>query len=217
MTTLQVHTIAQVAAQGSKMEPVTVGTRATKDEQGNKRVIPADQRTRSILIPELAVDSVPSKFQMLLLDTLRTVAKAQLSALWDADSMLREVPDNIWNVDALLAFAAREAESKRLTKASLHYWFEASKLAAALRAKDAANGTKMYADWQAKIVGMSAPAMTASEAECNAIINTLSKDAFADDAESFIGQQIIAKCAKRIEALRKQLEEVSIEEFDVEA
>lgn len=215
MTTFTVHTIAQVANPSSKMEPVTVGTRATKDADGNKKIISADQRTRSILIPELHASDLPSRFQMYVLDALRNTAKQQLSSLWDADSMLKEVPANIWSVDSLLAFAAREAESKRLTKASLHYWFEASQLAAVLRAKDAANETKLYADWQAKIVGMSAPAMTASEAECNAIINTLAKETLSEDAESFIGQQIVAKCVRRIDALRKQMDEVSIDELDI--
>jgi hypothetical protein len=211
MTTLTVHTIAQAAQAG--FEPVTVGTRATIDkETGKKREIPADQRTRSIVIPELQVDSVPSKFQMLVLDALRNTAKAQLSALWEADANLREVPAAIWTVDSLLAFAAREAESKRLTKAGLHYWFEASQLNKLLIAK---NNPKVTADWQTKIVGLSAPNCTYSEAECNAIIATLLKPALSEDADSFMGQQIIAKLQRRIEALRKQLDEVSIEELEL--
>ena len=209
--TLQVHTIAQVALKG--YEPVTVGTRATVDkETGEKRTIAADQRTRSIIIPELQVEGIPSKFQMIVLDALRNAAKAQLSAMWEADANLRTVPANVWNVDALLMFAAREAESKRLTKAGLHYWFEASKLNAVLTSK---GNAKVTAEWQAKIVGLSAPNCTYSEAECNAIIATLLKPTLADDAESFMGQQIIAKCQKRVETLRKQLEEVSLEEIDL--
>ena len=213
MTTnvLTVSTVAQLATAG--FEPVTVGTRATKDpETGKQRIIPADQRTRSIVIPELAVDSVPSKFQMLILECLRSTAKAQLSALWEADDALREVPANIWSVDSLLMFAAREAESKRLTKAGLHYWFEASELNKILTAK---NNPKLLADWQAKIIGLSAPNCIMSEAECDAIIGTLLKPALADDADSFMGQQIIAKCQKRIDTLRKQLEEVSLEALDI--
>lgn len=209
--TIIVHTIAQIAQAG--MEPVTVGTRATIDkETGQKRIIPADQRTRSIVIPELKADGIPSKFQMIVLDALRDTAKAQLSSMWESDAALREVPANVWTVDALLMFAAREAESKRLTKAGLHYWFEASKLNALLTAK---GNAKTMADWQSKVVGLSAPNCTYSEAECNAIIATLLKPALSDDAESFMGQQIIAKCQRRIETLRKQLEEVSLEELDL--
>lgn len=210
-SSILVHTVAQTATEG--FEPVTVGTRATVDkETGKQRIIPADQRTRSIVIPTLSVDSLPSKFQMLILDTLRSVAKTQLSSLWEADSMLKEVPANIWNVDSLLAFAAREAESKRLTKAGLHYWFETSQLHKVLAAK---NNSKLTAEWQANIVGLSAPNCTMSETACDAIIATLLKPSLADDADSFMGQQIIAKLQRRIETLRKQLEEVSLEALDI--
>lgn len=208
---LPVHTIAQVALAGT--EPVTVSTRATVDKDtGKKREIPADQRTRCIVIPELSVDGIPSKFQSIVLDALRNTAKAQLSALWEADPMLREVPAAIWTVDSLLMFAAREAESKKLTKAGLHYWFEASQLNKLLTAK---GNAKLTADWQGKIVSLAAPSVTMNEAECNAIISTLQKPALIEDAESFIGMQIIAKLQKRIDALRKQLDDVTLEELEI--
>jgi hypothetical protein len=210
-TTLTVSTVAQTATAGSGMEPVTIGTRATKDpETGKARTIPADQRTRSILIDELQVSDVPSKFQMLILDTLRDVAKAQLSSLWDADPDLRIVPASIWSVDSLLMFAAREAESKRLTKAGVALWFASSELHSLLTAK---NDAKLLKQWESKIIGISAPALTYSESECEAILKTLAK--FDGDSDSAMGMQLIAKLQKRLETLRTQSADVGIAELEI--
>jgi hypothetical protein len=208
--TLQVFTVAQIEKPG--FEPVTVGTRATKDaETGEKRVIPANARTRSILIPTLTIVDVPSKYQMFLLDGIRNTAKAQLSAMWKADANLREVPANVWTVDALLMYAAREAESKRLSIASITEWFESSNLCAAIMKK---GNTKLLKDWTARIVGMAATVFDYNEQDCQTILNMLAK--FEDDAESLVGQQLVHKLNKRIATLRKQLDEISLEEFDIE-
>lgn len=202
MNHLKVSTIAQVATKG--FEPVTIGTRATVDkETGKKREIPADQRTRSVLIPELEVHGVPSKFQSIVLDALRNIAKQQLAALWDADKMLHEVPANIWSVDALLMYAARESESKRLSKDSIAAWFATSDLRARIMEK---HNEALYKKWEARMLHCSAPSLQFNIEECEVVIKTINNS--EDDAESIIGVQIIAKCEKRIEMLRKQSEEI---------
>jgi len=206
---LAVSTVAQIAPKG--FEPVTVGTRATTDKETNKKKeIPADQRTRSIIIPELQVDGLPSKFTSLVLDTLRTIAKDQLASMWKAEPMLREVPANVWSVDALLMYAAREAESKRLSTASIAEWFKSSQLAAKLATMDNKDLANI---WQSKLEKLSPAVITMNEKDCEAIINTLSK--FPDDMESLIGSQLIIKAQKRIATLQAQLAEVSLDEIEV--
>ena len=206
---LQVFTVAQIEKPG--FEPVTTGTRATKNADGTKKVIAADQRTRSILIPVLSIMDVPSKYQMFLLDGIRKTAKAQLSAMWEADANLREVPANVWSVDALLMYAAREAESKRLTTASVTDWFNGSNLCAAISKK---NDEKLLKAWTARVVGLAAANLDYNEQDCETILKMLQK--FEDDADTLIGQQLVHKLNKRIATLRKQLEEVALEEFDID-
>jgi hypothetical protein len=189
------------------MEPVTIGTRATKDpETGKARVIDATNRTRSILIPCLQVPDVPSRFTMFVLDALRKVAKAQLSALWEETPTLKEVSPAIWSVDALLMFAAREAESKRLSKDTVTAWFESSHLAILLATKDA----KVAASWKARIIGLAAPSITLNTAECDKTIAAIAKN--DDDAQSMIGAQLIAKLAARVKAM--QVQEVELEDLE---
>jgi hypothetical protein len=208
---LQVFTVAQIEKPG--FEPVTAGTRATKDPvTGKPKVIPADQRTRSILIPVLSIMDVPSKYQMFLLDGIRKTAKAQLTALWEADAMIRSVPAGIWTVDALLMYAAREAESKKLSTASVSEWFIGSKLCGAIKKKD--KHEALLKSWTAKIVGLAAAVIDYNEQECTTILQMLSK--FGDDAESLIGQQLVNKLNKRIATLKKQMEDVALEAFDIE-
>jgi hypothetical protein len=202
--TLPVFTTPQTCT--APMELVRVNARNGKNEDGSRREVLAADRMRCIVIPELTVDGVPSKFQSIILDALRRTAKAQLDSLWTAEPMLRTVQAAIWSVDSLLLFAARETESQRLTKQNCADWFDSSKLAARLMTKGDA---KLLAQWKETICGMAAPTIATSEKQCNAIIATIGKD--DSDSESLIGAQIINKLAKRIASLNVQELELEAE------
>lgn len=198
---LQVFTTPQTAPE--RCETVQVDARNGKNPDGTKREVANEDRTRVIVIPELSVDGVPSKFQSIVLDALRKTAKEQLSSLWKAEPMIREVPAAIWNVDSILLFAAREAESKRLTKATLEDWFDTSDLAKRIMAK---GDSKLLSKWKALIVGFAAPMYLEAEENCTAVIASVG---VADaEEDNIIGQQIIAKANKRIADLQKVTEAV---------
>lgn len=88
-------------------------------KDADKKNIPVSQRVRSILIPELEVAAgVSSKFQSLLLDSLRRLAREQLGVLRKSGCPT-EVHSSLFTVDGLLEFYAREVESTRLSGESI--------------------------------------------------------------------------------------------------
>lgn len=198
---LQVFTTPQKPAE--RFELVRVDARNGKNEDGTKRIIAQADRTRCIIIPELSVEGVPSKFQAMILQALRDTAESQLRDLWTADSTLREVPAAIWTVDSLLLYSSRVAESRRLTKAGLELWFNESQLCKRVMAT---GNAKLLAEWKSRILGMAAPACTLAESQCTAIIVTIAKD--ETDADSAIGMQLIEKLNKRIEGCKAEQAEI---------
>lgn len=176
----------------------------SKRETKETGKLEAHQRSRSIIIPELIVTDVPSKFQKFIISALYDLARAQLAALWEQDAQLKEVSDNIWGVDALLLFYSREQESKRLTKTSVEAWFKASKLAAFLTEK---KDEKLLANWSTRILSLSAPVIDLNEKQCTVTIATIGK--FEEDAESIIGQQLVTKLQRRIDAIKAAQSAVS--------
>jgi len=122
MTLVQVSTVRQTLTKEQKLTSwvVIAGTRQTTDkETGKKKEIPEDQRVRSIITPLPDVSALPSKFSVFVSGCLMEVAKAQLSAIWQDSPMVKEVESSLFTTDGLLAFASREAESKRLTGSSI--------------------------------------------------------------------------------------------------
>lgn len=87
----------------------------------DKKNIPVSQRVLSILIPELEVAAgVSSKFQSLLLDSLRRLARERLGVLRKSGYVCpTEVHSSLFTVDGLLEFYAREVESTRLSGESI--------------------------------------------------------------------------------------------------
>jgi hypothetical protein len=200
------HVFTTPQKPGDGQEIVEATARNGKNPDGTKREVAQENRLRCVVIPELSVDGVPSKFQMLVMSALRDLAAKQLATLWQDEPSIKEVPAAIWTVDSLLLFGAREAESKRLTKATLESWFDASDICKRLMAKGDA---KLLAKWKADIVSLAAPSIAWVPDQCATVIATISKaDCEEDNA---IGQQLVAKLQKRIEDYAKQLAEVADE------
>lgn len=173
---------------------LTAGTRATKG-----KVIPADQRSRSIIIPELT-PQVEKKFLSLVIDALYQAGEDQLRALWK-ESDPKESDATLWTEDSLLAFANRQAESKRLNGDSIQAWYDDSCIRTAMLN---AGGNKRADAVLARLQNLAAPQPSYSLEQCQSAIVLL-----ADDAASDIGRTLIMKLQRiieRIEADRKALE-----------
>lgn len=206
---LQVSTVRAAIVPKGKLQ-ITAGTRATKDKvTGVKKEIAADQRSRSIIIDEFN-PSVESKYVSLVTSALSEVAKVQLTMQWENDPMLREVDAALYTEDALLLFAARDAESKKLSKETIEAWFNASELKSYL--------VKQYSEAQVKkflseLQNIAAPVMTAyNEEKALKRIVTLGK--FDTDVESPVAMAMIARLQRFVDELKKQREEIgSVEEI----
>lgn len=173
---------------------LTAGTRATKG-----KVIPVDQRSRSIIIPELT-PQVEKKFLSLVIDALYQAGEDQLRALWK-ESDPKESDSTLWTEDSLLAFANRQAESKRLNGDTIQAWYEDSAIRASMIA---AGGTKRADAVLARLQNLAAPQPSYSLEQCQSAIVLL-----ADDAASDLGRALILKLQRiidRIEADRRALE-----------
>ncbi len=191
---------------------IVARTRATTDKTtGTKKEIAADQRSRSILIPELT-PNVSSKYISLVCSALAEAAKAQLTAQWEADSNLREVDAALYAEDSILAFTAREAESKKLTGANILAWFEQSALKADFTAKYSAGQLKRFT---AELENIAAPVLSAdfyNEEKALKRIVTLGKH--ERDSEHETVGLMVAKLQRFIDKTRKMREEIgSLEEI----
>ena len=108
--TITVSTVAPVAIERGFV-PIIARTRAAKG-----KVIPQHDRLRCIQISEPDTSDLPSRWAMFAAAQLGRIAVAQLQELWaQQGAALKETDSSLWTTDALLAYAAREAESKRLT------------------------------------------------------------------------------------------------------
>src|SRR5574343_1657077 len=111
---IPVSTVAP-AAIPARMFAIVSRTKETKGE-----TLADSQRQRAILIPEFSVADLPSKWIMFATQQLAEIARAQLAELWKLHgNELREVHASLFTVDSLLAYASREAESRRLTSDSV--------------------------------------------------------------------------------------------------
>jgi hypothetical protein len=182
---------------------ITARTRASTDKAtGKKTEIAADQRSRSIMIPECK-PAVSSKYVSLVNSALAMTAKAQLEQQWTADPMLREVDAAAYTEDALLLFSAREAESKKLTAAAILAWFEQSELRKEFAAKYTEPQIKRFAS---ELENIAAPVPDYNEEKAVRRIAALGKH--ERDMEHEICQQMITKLQRRIEAMRKMREDI---------
>ena len=151
------------------------------------------------MIPELA-PTVEKKFFSLVLDALYQAGEDQLRALWK-ESDPKESDAALWTEDSLLAFAARQAESKRLNGETIQAWYEDSAIRTEMIK---AGGEKRAAAVLARLQNLAAPQPSYSLEQCQSAMVLL-----ADDAGSDLGRTLIMKLQRiieRIEADRKALE-----------
>ena len=167
-----------------------------------KNPIAECDRSRWIVIPELTVPDVPSRFTSLVLDTLYRIARDQFDSLWTNNPQLSEVPAALFSVNSLLMYQAKRAESGRLNNASICAWFETStlmtKIQAAAEAKRPA-ALKLYRD--DGFAKLAAPVIEFNETECTALLRRLDAEA---DQEHTILRQMAARLRNRIAALKAQ-------------
>ena len=187
------------------MLQVTASTRSSKGKE-----IPADQRSRSIIIPEFQ-PQVSSKYAGIVCSALALAAKEQLQQQWKDNPQLREVQAAQYTEDAILAFSARQAESKRLSGDSIVEWWNQSGLKVEL--------SKKYSDKQLGIfIGelqhVAASVITWDEEKCLKRIATLGM--VEEDAEHDICASMIRRLTAKVDAIRKAREDIgSIEELDI--
>jgi len=199
MTMLPITTVPALKVAAGHVQ-LTAGTRATKG-----KVIPPEQRSRSVVIPELVIQ-VERKYQALVIDALYQAGEDQLRALWK-NTDPKETDEALWTEDSLLAFATRQAESKRLNGETIAAWYEDSEIRAAMLK---AGGQKRADAVLARLQNLAAPQPSYSLEQCQSAIVLL-----AEDAGSDLGRTLIMKLQRiieRIEADRKALE-VSIAPF----
>lgn len=126
MATLNITTIPAATVPAGKIQ-VTARARAGKDKDGKKTEITAANRSRSVLIDEFR-PAVSNKYMNIVCAALYETAKQQLDAQWTADANIKETESTLYTEDALLAYAARESESKKLTGDAIVLWWNQSEL-----------------------------------------------------------------------------------------
>lgn len=193
------------------MIQITASTKATTDKAtGKKKEIPQDQRSRSIIIPEFT-PNVSSKYISIVTTALMETAKQQLSAQWKDDPMLREVQAAQYTEDALLGYAARQAESKRLSADSIVAWWNDSALKQQLCEK---YNDKQLAQFVTEIQHIAAPSIQWSEEKCLRRIATLGT--CEEDTENEVCAAMIRRLNNKIEQIKKEREAIgSTEELDL--
>ena len=204
ITTVPATTVAPGTIQ------ITARTRAVTDKTtGKKTEIAADQRSRSITIPELT-PSVSAKYMDIVCSALYEAAKQQLGQQWAEDPQIKETSSDLYTENALLAFAVRESEGKKLNSAAILAWWNASEIKKTLSAK--AN-TKQLTRFAEELENIAAPVPNYSEEKAIKRIATLGTH--DSDLENEVCQQLIAKLQRlvnRIQAERAKIGDV--EELD---
>ena len=119
MSDVTMIAVSTVPASVVPEKHVQITARTKQGKDGTE--IAAENRSRSIIIAELT-PAVSSKYVSLVCGALYEVAKQQLTQLW-RDNDPKEVAAALFSEDGLLAFSAREAESKRLTGDSITSWW----------------------------------------------------------------------------------------------
>lgn len=200
MATINVSIIRQTATAKGIIE-VFCNTRETK----GKTIDPAN-KLRSILIPELDLSALPSKFVVPVTGMFYDLARQQLAGLWKDNSALREVDSALFTVDGLLAYAARESESKRLTGDSIKV--AAKEFISSLKQESQETATKI-------LINMAAPGdrrNEGTEKQCFALASKLQEWIELDDEnENPILVTVHERILARAEGLKKAREDYALE------
>lgn len=216
MSSIQMISVSTVPASvvPAGMLQVTARTRSTTDKAtGKKTEVPLHARSRSILIPEFSLPAVPSKFASLVSEALTKLAQQQLAAAWEAQPELLDVQAAAYSLDALLLYAAREAESRKLNADSISTFWEGSQLRAAFTLKYT---PAQIARFKLELINIAAPVISSSfyneDKALRRIVTLASHEA---DAESPVCAQMIAKLQRYVDRLQAQQADIgSVEEID---
>lgn len=207
MTVISISTIPATVVPAGQLQ-ITARTRKGKDG----KEIPADQKSRSILVPEFT-PNVSSKYASIVVSALTQTAIAQLSEQWKQDPLIRETDSALYTEDALLLYAAREAESKKLSGASIIAWFDESDCKKVVFANANEKQRKRFL---ASLENIAAPTLSAEHYnEERALKRIVTITASETDAEHPVVQQMVTRLTNYVNALRKAREEIGdVEELD---
>lgn len=186
-TMLQVFTTRQSV----KAPQLCVTATARKTKNGPE--IPAEHRSRSIVIPEFAPTGVPSKFHQHVITLLTNAAREQLAALWAKNPELREVQAASFTEDGILAYLSAEAESRKLSADKI-----ASELAAffATIAEDRREAAKTI------LCSFAGTKHQGGIKQLESLHSKVSDWHDTQDEESTIVSSLLTKMQKRIDELR---------------
>lgn len=206
MTAITVSSVRPVALAAGTIA-VIANTRATK----KTGAIAEANKLRAIVVNEFDVSSLPSKWTMFAANQLHKVATQQLAALWETNgNAWTETDSALWTTDALLAFASRESESKRLTADNI-----TEQAAAFVATYDEAK----RAPAMKVLVSMAAPAKQGTEKQCFALAEKLTlwieADAMERDEDANPVLLIVArKLAERAAEMKVQREAYDAEQTE---
>ncbi len=185
---------------------ITARTRKGKDGKD----IPADQRSRSIVIPEFT-PNVNSKYVSIVVAALSATAKAQLEQQWADNPDLATTSTTLYMEDALLLFAAREAEGAKLSAERIREWWQTSALREEMATKYSAAQLEKFLK---QLENIAAPGLTAYNEE-TALKRMVSLAKFEADANNTTVVQMIARLDSHVKKIQQQREELgSVEEIE---
>lgn len=186
----------------AQKKQIIISARRNKPKDGPE--LEAHERARFIVVPELSVPEVPSKFTMLVIDTLLRIARDQLDSIWKDEPQIKEVPAALFSVDSLLLYAAKKSESGRLNTDSISVWFDASTLRQRIGKMDEAKQPGAIKKYREEgFCKLAAPVIDFSEKECADLLALINKE---QDQEHTIAKQLAARLRNRIAGLQKQRE-----------
>ena len=194
----------------AEQKKTVIFTRRNNPKNGPE--LATHERARFVLIPEFSMESVPSKFVTVLSEKLMEIASAQLKEIWADQPGVAEVPAALFNLDGILAYAAKKAEAGRLSADTIGVWWKTSQLFERISkmedaAKRDANLLKYGKNGMFKIA---APVIPFSLEECEQLLKRLNDE---PDQENTILKQMAARLRNRISELRAARVEVFDEEF----
>lgn len=152
----------------------------------------AEQRYRNVVIPELSIPSVESRFIPMLLEALYGVATRRFAALMEETNRnAKEVSSDDYTLSALLSYYETEATSGRLNKQQVLDWFKAGDTFAAVLLK---KGDKEAAKWVELFGKFASPNHGVNPNTCRVLLASMQPK----DAASDIGKAIAASMQRTI-------------------
>lgn len=168
-------------------------TANARRSKGGPEIAP-EQRSRSIVIPELEVHC-EKKYQQLILDALYSTGTELLREFWK-ESDPKELDAALFSQDALLAYYARVSESKRLSGEAIEEWYKSSNVRERMMAQ---GGVKLTEAVKLRFMNLAAPEPKYTEEKALAAMLALEAD-----ADSEMGRMLIAKLQRIVEKLRSE-------------